>query len=76
MTVGAVNDVPVAMDDSGATGKSTPVTIDLLANDSDPDGDSLSLASVGQGANGSVADNGLLCRVPFDLSTGADSDIA
>jgi hypothetical protein len=34
------------------------VTIDVLANDSDADGDSLSVSAVAQGSNGSVATNG------------------
>ncbi|MES9970665.1 MAG: tandem-95 repeat protein, partial [Candidatus Thiodiazotropha sp.] len=33
----------------------TPVTVDVLPNDSDPDGDTLSVLSVTQGTNGSVA---------------------
>jgi VCBS repeat-containing protein len=39
--VGPVNDPPLALDDSAATGENTPVTIAVLANDSDPDGDAL-----------------------------------
>jgi hypothetical protein len=34
---------------------SGPVTIDVLANDSDPDGDPLTIASITQGTNGQVA---------------------
>ncbi|MCQ4349192.1 Ig-like domain-containing protein [Pseudomonas stutzeri] len=44
-----VNDAPVANDDSLAATEDTPVTFsaaDLLGNDSDVDGDSLSIASV------------------------------
>ncbi|MES9994162.1 MAG: Ig-like domain-containing protein [Candidatus Thiodiazotropha sp.] len=55
VTVGAVNDAPVATDDSVGTDEDTPVTVDVLPNDSDPDGDTLSVLSVTQGANGSVA---------------------
>ena len=36
VTVASVNDPPVAVDDSGVTNENTPVTIDVLANDSDP----------------------------------------
>jgi len=39
--VNPVNDPPVAMDDTAATIRNTSVTVDVLANDSDPDGDSL-----------------------------------
>jgi hypothetical protein len=54
VTVGAVNDPPVATDDSVSTDEDTPVTIDVLPNDSDPDGDTLTITSVTQGANGTV----------------------
>lgn len=59
ITVNPVNDPPVANDDSGATVEDTPVTIDVLANDTDVDGDALVVDSVTQGANGSVTNNGL-----------------
>ncbi|MCQ4349198.1 cadherin-like domain-containing protein [Pseudomonas stutzeri] len=47
--VGGENDAPLANDDSLAATEDTPVTFsaaDLLGNDSDVDGDSLSIASV------------------------------
>jgi hypothetical protein len=34
------------------------VTIDVLANDSDPDGDTLTITALTQPANGSVVNNG------------------
>ena len=58
VVVGAVNDSPVAVDDAGATNEDTDVTIDVLANDSDPEGDPISIFSVTQPANGTVVDNG------------------
>ncbi|MFC1672340.1 Ig-like domain-containing protein, partial [Planctomycetota bacterium] len=58
VTVTPVNDAPVAVDDSAITDENTAVTVLVLANDSDVDGDALSVASVTQGANGSVANNG------------------
>ena len=51
------NLAPVAMDDSAATDHGVPVTIDVLANDSDPDGDTLMLVSATDGAHGTVAVN-------------------
>ena len=39
--VNPVNDPPVAVDDSAATNVDTSVSINVLANDSDPDGDTL-----------------------------------
>ena len=47
-----VNQPPVAADDSATTPAGTPVTINVLANDSDPDGDSLNVVSFGQGSSG------------------------
>ena len=53
---------PVAVDDALATAVDTPLTIDvaadLLANDADPEGGPLSLASVSAPATGTLADNG------------------
>ena len=59
--VGAVNDPPLAVDDTAATDEDTAVTIlaaDLLANDSDPDNDTLSITSVGSAVNGTVSLSG------------------
>ncbi len=49
---------PVAQDDPVSTNEDTPVVINVLANDSDPDGDPLSLQSFTQAAHGTVVDNG------------------
>ncbi|MDP5253310.1 Ig-like domain-containing protein [Vibrio sp. HB161653] len=43
VTVNAVNDGPVAVDDTASTDEDTAVTIDVLANDSDVDGDTLTI---------------------------------
>ncbi|HHX8340243.1 TPA: tandem-95 repeat protein [Vibrio alginolyticus] len=40
-----VNDAPVAKDDTAVTDEDTPVTIDVLLNDTDIDGDTLSIQS-------------------------------
>ncbi len=58
VTVTSVNDAPVAVDDAAATAVDTAVIVSVLANDSDADSDPLSVASVTQGANGSVVING------------------
>jgi len=58
ITVNPVNDPPIAQDDSDATDEDTPVTMDVLDNDSDPDGDDLVVQSVTQPADGSVVNNG------------------
>src|SRR5262249_12723845 len=46
VTISVTNHVPVAVNDSASTPKNTPVSIPALANDSDPDGDPLSIVSV------------------------------
>ena len=58
ITVSPVNDPPVANDDTAATQEDTPaVTIDVLANDTDIDNDTLTVTAVSQGTNGSVTIN-------------------
>ncbi|MDQ3704117.1 MAG: cadherin-like domain-containing protein, partial [Chloroflexota bacterium] len=47
VTVNAVNDAPEATDDSATTAEDTPKSINVLSNDSDVDGDSLSVSGVG-----------------------------
>jgi hypothetical protein len=56
ITVDAVNDAPVANPDS-ATASTTSVTISVLDNDTDVEGDALSVLSVTQGGNGAVSFN-------------------
>ncbi|MGE0039656.1 MAG: Ig-like domain-containing protein [Vicinamibacterales bacterium] len=58
VTVTPVNDPPAAADDQAATSEDTPLTVApaaLLANDTDPDGDTLTITAVGGAVNGSVA---------------------
>ncbi len=45
LIVNRVNDAPVAKDDTAITDEDTPVTIDVLPNDNDIDGDKLSIQS-------------------------------
>lgn len=47
VTVTAVNDDPVLQEDSATTQEDTSVTVDVLANDTDIDGDTLTLVSGG-----------------------------
>src|SRR5205814_9656720 len=55
LTVNSVNDAPIANNDAATTSENSPVNINVLANDTDPDtGDTLSVSSVTQGANGTV----------------------
>ncbi len=58
LTVGAVNDVPVATDDVATGAEDTVISISgaaLLGNDADADADSLSLTAVSNPTNGTVA---------------------
>ncbi len=58
LTVTAVNDAPLAVNDNFSTDEDTPVTLGigaLLANDSDPEGSPLTLVSVQAPVNGTVA---------------------
>lgn len=75
VTVTAVNDPPVAVDDEIATAEETPVTVDVLANDSDVDGDTLTLVGVSQPEHGSVTINpdNTLTYTPTLNFSGSDS---
>ncbi|MCP4967152.1 MAG: tandem-95 repeat protein, partial [bacterium] len=70
----ATNNDPDAVDDSDATPQDTAVVIDVLANDSDPDTDPLTVDSVTQGSNGSVVNNGTdVTYTPNASWTGIDT---
>ena len=61
ITVVAPNTAPVADDDAASTAEDTPLVISpaaLLANDSDTDGDTLSIAAVGSAIDGTVTRDG------------------
>ncbi len=47
-----VNDAPVAVGDSASTARGVAVSIPVLANDTDVDGDVLTVATIGQGSQG------------------------
>ncbi len=49
---------PKAENDFATTPQRTAVTINVLANDTDPDGDQLTITAVGAAANGTVTNNG------------------
>lgn len=57
LTVTPVNDVPVAADDAASTFFNTPAVINVLANDSDSDGDALTTILAASPQNGTVAVN-------------------
>jgi len=58
ITVTPVNRPPVGVDDAAVTTSGNPVTIPVLSNDSDPDGDVISVLSVTQGSKGTAVIQG------------------
>jgi VCBS repeat-containing protein len=58
VSVAPVNHAPTANSDAASTTANTPVSIAVLSNDTDPDGDPLSITEVLGVSNGSVAING------------------
>ena len=75
IAVDAVNDVPVAANDSATTNEDTAVTVDVLGNDRDADGDplSVSIASVPSHATVTVNSNGTISYTPAVNFNGGDS---
>ena len=55
VTVNPVNDAPDAVNDAFSTPLNTPITVGVLGNDTDPDGDLLNVTSITQPANGTAA---------------------
>lgn len=75
INVAAVNDAPVAQDNSASTAFNTAVTISVLGNDSDVDGDALTVTAASTPANGSTTINGdnTITYTPATGFTGSDS---
>ena len=78
VTITAVNDPPVAVNDNAATNEDTPVPIDVLANDSDVDGTLVAstVTVTGSPANGTISLNtstGVITYTPNLNFTGTDS---
>ena len=75
VSVTPIEDAPIAVDDSAITSPNVAVIIDVLSNDEDPDGDSLTVNSVTQPANGSVGMNPdeTLSYTPMSNFNGSDS---
>ncbi|MCC6595427.1 MAG: tandem-95 repeat protein [Rhodanobacteraceae bacterium] len=68
------NRAPIARNDNAATQVAQPVTIAVLANDTDPDGDDLAVVAVGTPANGSTAiSGGSVVYTPAAGYIGSDS---
>lgn len=69
------NNAPMAVNDSASTTVNTAININVLVNDTDIDGNTLSLISVDRAANGSVEKNedGTVKYTPDDGFSGSDS---
>ena len=65
------NAVPTARDDSSGTPVATPVDLDVLANDLDPNGDPLTISSVTQPSDGSSVTSIVAGKVHFVPGGGA-----
>jgi len=74
---GTENTPPVAVDDSAVTNEDTPLVISVLANDSDPDGDVLTVASVNAPGHGTavINSNQTVTYTPASNFFGMDSFI-
>ena len=57
ITVNPINDAPVATNDIATVDEDDSVTINVKANDTDVDGDTLKVTAVTQGENGTVTLN-------------------
>ena len=75
-----VNTPPVAVDDTARTAFETAIVIEVLANDSDADGDDLTVTAVTTPANGTAqitadadGDNALVTYTPQGMYSGADT---
>lgn len=74
VTIIAVADAPVAVDDAVTTDPGTPVTIEVRTNDDDVDGDTLSVTEHTQAANGTVSCTATECTYTPDAGfTGEDA---
>jgi hypothetical protein len=68
------NGPPVAVDDAATTAFATPVTIDAIANDSDPDGDALTIVSVTTPIGGTATiNNNRIDYAPSRAFSGLDT---
>jgi len=70
----AVNTAPKAEDDTAVTAYNTAVTVDVMSNDTDVDGDTLSIESYGQASHGTVSQvDGKLTYTPENGFSGIDT---
>ena len=70
VVVRPVNDEPVARDDVLSVAEDTPIRVDVLANDTDPDGDALNVAAVNDVSAGTatIEHNHVELELPDDAN--------
>ena len=75
ITVNADNDNPTAVADSATADFNTPVVVDLTANDTDPENNTITVLDVGNPSHGTVVDNedGTVTYTPDTDYVGPDS---
>lgn len=74
ITVSSTNAAPSIADDTATVPANTETELNVLANDSDPDGDTLTIISVTQGAHGTVINNSTtITYIPTTNYSGTDS---
>jgi VCBS repeat-containing protein len=74
VSVGTANDLPTAVDDTAITDEDVPVLIEVLDNDSDPDGGVLSVTGASDPAHGEVVvhADGTITYTPDENYSGQD----
>jgi VCBS repeat-containing protein len=68
LTITGTNTSPVALDDASTTPEDNSVTVNILANDTDADGDPLNISGVTQPANGTAIIQGASVLYTPDLN--------
>lgn len=73
--IGAANRPPEAIDDAATTDEDIAVVVDVLANDSDPDRDAISVTAIGAASHGAASLNpdGTITYTPDADYNGSDS---
>ncbi len=70
ITVNPVNDPSVPVDDFAVTNEGTPVTVNVIANDTDIDGNDATLVSATNGTNGTTSVNPATGEVTYTPNPG------
>jgi VCBS repeat-containing protein len=75
ITINAINDAPIANDDTNTTSEDTPVSGTVATNDTDVDGPSITIAEVTPPSNGTIVLNtdGTYTYTPNTNFNGADT---